>query len=280
MLTYYEPLIQYIMKPSNNNVASSHPKTTSKREDKKSVNRKSTGTLFFQIGLILSLLAVIFMMQVKIGYGRVEEKANTDDPFFEIPIMDFTIEKPQVEVKKVIAKVTPVVKRPPTRVLSKDFELVPDTTPDVDDTSIATTIDAPIAKPTIETTPATPAIDANASRNINQVEFVPVFPGCESLGTNEEKKACMSSKISAFISDKFRTDNFNGLSKKDVHKIYVQFKIDASGNVTEVKARAAQKDMQDEGIRVIEKLPQMTPGRMGDTNVAVSYLVPISFKVE
>lgn len=268
------------MKPSINNVTSNQPKTTSARDDKKRVNLKSRGPLFFQIGLILSLVAVIYMMQVKVGYGKVKEKVANEDLWLDIPQIEFTIEKPKVVVNNVIAKAEPPVQRPPTRLLTKEFTLVDDSTPDVDETDVVTQVDPPMAPSVVVAPPSKPDIDTNTSRNINQVEFVPVFPGCESFGTNDEKKACMSSKISAFISKQFRTDKFNNLNKKEVYKIYVQFKIDASGKITEVKARAPQKDMQDEGKRVIEKLPQMTPGRMGDVNVPVSYLVPISFKVE
>ncbi len=267
------------MKPSSNNVTSNQPKTTSNREFKKSVNYNTRGTMFFQIGLILSLLMVIFLMQVKVGYAKVEVREPIEDPFFEPVFTNFVIEK-VTPIQKKIARAEPIEKRPPIRILTKDFTLVPDDTKKVENTSVATTVSPPVAKTSVAASPPAPVIDTTASRNINQVEFVPVFPGCESLGTNEEKKACMSSKISAFISKKFRTDNFDGLSRKEVHKIHVQFKIDALGNVTDVRARAPHKDMQDEGERVINKLPKMTPGRMGDINVTVSYIVPISFKVE
>jgi protein TonB len=218
-------------------------------------------------------------MQVKVGYSKVEENLPPGDPFYE-PAFTFRMDEPVVEIHNQIAKTEPIVKRPPVKVVTAIIDLVPDDSVISNDTDVVTHVDLPVAKSIAPANPATIGIDITTSRNLNQVEFVPIFPGCESLGTNEEKKACMSSKISAFVGKRFRTDVFNNLNKNDVHRIYVHFKIDASGNVTDVIARAPHKDMQEEGIRVIEKLPQMTPGRMGDINVPVSYLVPIRFRVE
>ena len=133
------------MKPSSNNVTSNQPKTTSNREFKKSVNFNTRGTMFFQIGLILSLLMVIFLMQVKVGYGKVEVREPVEDLFFEPVFTNFVIEK-VTPIQKKIARAEPIEKRPPIRILTKDFTLVPDDTKKVENTSIATTVSPPVAK--------------------------------------------------------------------------------------------------------------------------------------
>ncbi|MBZ9628988.1 M56 family metallopeptidase [Psychroflexus sp. CAK1W] len=46
-------------------------------------------------------------------------------------------------------------------------------------------------------------IDNTGSVPFSVIENVPVFPGCENLGTNEERKACMSKKISEFVNKDF-----------------------------------------------------------------------------
>ena len=89
----------------------------------------------------------------------------------------------------------------------------------------------------------------------------------------------MSSKIGDFIKDKFRTERFNYLNLYDVQKVYVQFKIDTFGNITNVIARGSNAKLEEEGVRVIEKLPKMKPRRQGNINVDVMYMVPIIFKV-
>lgn len=266
------------MKPSVNKVAGNQPKMLRKGELKKQVNYKGAGTLFFQIGLIFSLIATIFIMEVKVGYGKVKPEKFSGAEMYEPPTIEYRVEVEKQ--KQPIAKAKKVQTRPKQNIIAHIVSIVKDDTPDLDDAPIAVTmpiIDVSFVDiPTVTKT----VLDANLERNVNQVEFVPIFPGCEHLNSNEEKRQCMSSKIGAFINKRFRSDEFNNLKKNDTHKIYVKFKIDAQGNITEVIARAPQKYMEEEGVRVVRKLPKMTPGRMGDINVPVSYLVPISFKVE
>ncbi len=111
------------------------------------------------------------------------------------------------------------------------------------------------------------------------VEQVPVFPGCENLFTNEERKKCMSDKVNEFV-----TKNFDiGLGKKlgltGMNRVIVVFKISPEGNITDVRARAPHPDLEVEAKRVIEGLPQMTPGVQKGQNVGVSYSLPIVFQV-
>jgi protein TonB len=115
-------------------------------------------------------------------------------------------------------------------------------------------------------------------KNILSVEHAPVFPGCDASASNAEKVDCMSSKINAFILRKFDSDKFNYL--EGLQRITVQFKINSNGEITDVKALAKDKDLAKEAKRVIEKLPIMKPGKMGDTNVDVLYSIPILFQIQ
>lgn len=263
------------MKPSVNNVTSNQPKMLSNREAKKSVNRKSHGILFFQVGLILSLIASIFAMEINVGSPgsyKIKENPGIEEP----PMVTYVIEKPKPKSEP-IAKV--IKARPKVKVIKDIVKVVKNTKPVESDPVItkAAPIVAPKKKAVVR---LDPPVDTNKTRNLNQVEFVPVFPGCESLATNDEKKACMNSKINAFISKKFQSDRIAGLKRNETHTIYVQFTIGRDGEVHDVVARAASKQMQKEGVRVLSKLPKMIPGRMGTLHVPVSYLVPIKFNVE
>ncbi|WP_052826061.1 M56 family metallopeptidase [Neotamlana nanhaiensis] len=114
------------------------------------------------------------------------------------------------------------------------------------------------------------------------VENAPVFPGCENLQTNEERKKCMSEKISEFVAQKFNTDLGNELGLTGRQRISVIFKIDEFGSVTtdDIKARAPHKVLEEEAIRVISELPKMTPGTQKGKTVKVPYSLPIIFEVE
>jgi protein TonB len=71
----------------------------------------------------------------------------------------------------------------------------------------------------------------------------------------------MSEKISKLIRKKFNPDLADGLGLSGKQKIDVQFKIDKTGKVTDIKTRAPHARLEKEAERVINKIPQMTPGR-------------------
>ncbi len=111
------------------------------------------------------------------------------------------------------------------------------------------------------------------------VEEVPVYPGCEDLETNEEKKECMSNKITNFVNTNFNTGLGKELGLTGLNRIYVQFKISSSGEVTEVKSRASNEALGKEAERVVAALPMMQPGKQKGREVAVMYSLPINFMV-
>ena len=252
-----------------NNFRSNQPELLSKRADKKRVNVSWSHTLFFQVGLIISLITVFFIMESTFGvYSNKPmalHRSLIEEPYI---ISDFVLEVPKlVETSKArIVKPRTAITKP----IVSMVEVVPNNA--LIETPIPSTDDPVIREPVIP-------IDEGKPKNINLVEFVPVYPGCESLGTNKEKIACMSSKIGEFIQNKFRTDKFNELDPDEIYKVYVKFTIDRSGSITDVIARAANSKMEDEGIRVVERLPKMIPGKQGDVNVDVMYMLPIVFKV-
>ncbi|MBJ6368014.1 energy transducer TonB [Snuella sedimenti] len=111
------------------------------------------------------------------------------------------------------------------------------------------------------------------------IENVPVFPGCEK-GDNNAKKACMSKKIQDFVNKKFNTDLAGDLGLSGRQRINVIFKIDKTGKVVGVRARAPHPGLEKEAARVINLLPQMKPGKQRGKPVTVPYSLPIIFQVQ
>ena len=111
------------------------------------------------------------------------------------------------------------------------------------------------------------------------IENVPVFPGCE-RGNNAKKRKCMSEKIAKFVQRKFNTDLAGDLGLTGRQRISVIFKIDKSGNVTGVRARAPHPRLEKEAQRVINLLPKMQPGKQRGKAVIVPYSLPIIFQVQ
>ena len=111
------------------------------------------------------------------------------------------------------------------------------------------------------------------------IENVPVFPGCE-RGNNAKKRKCMSEKIAKFVQRKFNTELAGDLGLSGRQRISVIFRIDKSGNVTGVRARAPHPRLEKEAQRVINLLPKMKPGKQRGKAVIVPYSLPIIFQVQ
>jgi protein TonB len=111
------------------------------------------------------------------------------------------------------------------------------------------------------------------------IENVPIYPGCES-GNNDQKRKCMSDKITEFVQKKFNTDIAGDLGLTGKQRISVIFKIDKNGNVTGVRSRAPHPRLEKEAARVINLLPKMKPGKQRGKAVIVPYSLPILFQVQ
>ncbi|MGB7841779.1 MAG: M56 family metallopeptidase, partial [Salinimicrobium sp.] len=111
------------------------------------------------------------------------------------------------------------------------------------------------------------------------VEEVPVYPGCENLEIRQEKMECFSKNITNFVNTNFDTDLGKKLGLKGLNRVYVRFKISASGEIEDVESRASHPALGEEAERVIKLLPKMQPGKNRGEKVAVMYALPINFMV-
>ena len=63
--------------------------------------------------------------------------------------------------------------------------------------------------------------------------------------------------------------------------VYVQFVVDKTGAVTNVKvARPVDKYLDKEALRVVSSMPKWKPGKQNGKEVSVYYTVPIRFKLQ
>lgn len=125
-------------------------------------------------------------------------------------------------------------------------------------------------------------VETKSQEVINDVPFavvdeVPIFPGCESYG-QEAKKECMSNLVSQFVNKNFNTSLGEELGLTGINRIYVRFKIDKNGRVTDIASRASHPKLEEEAIRVVSMLPNMTPGKQRGDAVNVLYSLPIVFQ--
>lgn len=262
------------MKPSVQNFKSDQPKKLSKREDKKSVNHKWNSRLYFQLGLIVSLSITIVVIESTYGLSVIKEVALGKDPIMDPPTIIYEIEKPKPVFKPVtkVEKPEPIA---PQKVISTEISVVKNNLAKIVETPVAAT-DAPTTPVKITPEPEPTTLDSGPS-DVLSVEFVPVFPGCESLGSNDERRDCLSDKIRTFISKKFNTDEFSYLDSGKKFRIDLEFMIDKNGDVQGVRSRAPERSLEKEAVRVIKLLPTVKPAMQGDKAVDVIYRVPIIF---
>jgi protein TonB len=242
-----------------------------KKSQKHDANLRKNSNLYFQIGLIVCLLAAYGLLEMKFEktIPQVVEMLPPDEIFIEhVPVF-----RPEV-----IASEEPVKQKPnePTN----NYKEVPDTDPDdVFDKPIKQTV--PMVQPvnlgdiTLVDKP-----DEPEDVIFEKIEQVPIYPGCEKKKTNDEKRQCMSDKITQLIRKKFNTNLGSelGLSGKQV--IRTQFKIDKTGRINDIQVRGTHPDLEKEAERVINIIPEMTPGKQFDKNVGVIYTLPIIFHAQ
>jgi hypothetical protein len=112
------------------------------------------------------------------------------------------------------------------------------------------------------------------------IENVPLHPNCSEEANNFERKKCMSIQISKLVEKKFDTRIATNVGLSGKVKILVAFKINETGTIVGIKARAPHKLLEQEAIRVIKLLPKFTPGYQKGIPVTVPYSLPIIFDLE
>ena len=235
-----------------------------KKNKQADLRRKSV--LFFQVGLILILFLALFAIEWK-TYGNKSEVSST------VYLDEFEEEEIPVTVMK---ESTPP---PPPQDIVEDVKIAKD-----DEDVVETVIKSTETDPG-EIIDVDDIVEVKPEEKIDDysfisVEEVPIFPGCEGLETNDERKECMSRKVNDFVNKKFDTTLGSKLGLSGIHRIYVQFKIEPDGSVSIIGARGPHPKLEAEAIRVAGSLPEMQPGRQGGKAVGVLYFLPITFSIQ
>lgn len=107
------------------------------------------------------------------------------------------------------------------------------------------------------------------------IEEVPTFPGCENLN-KAQKRACFEEKMQAHVIKNFQYPLV--ALEMGIHgRVYIMFTIDTDGSITKIKTRGPDKLLENEALRIINKLPTMIPGKQRGKPVPVPFSLPINF---
>ncbi|MBS9460808.1 energy transducer TonB [Flagellimonas sp. 389] len=108
------------------------------------------------------------------------------------------------------------------------------------------------------------------------IEDVPVFPGCEGASN---KKKCFQEMMQKHIRKNFRYPEI--AQEMGVQgRVNVIFVIQKDGSIGNIRMRGPDKNLEKEALRIINKLPKMTPGKQRGRAVKVPFSIPITFKLQ
>lgn len=234
-----------------------------KKNPKEDLNRDSG--LFFVIGLTIVLFITCRALEYK-SYDSTTEAviiAHMAEP-------DLDEEVPVTENLKLPPPVAPPV-APAIIEIVEDAEEIEESVILSTETDQDATIDAPIV-----------AVDDIVVDEVEEditvpfavIEDVPIFPGCEK-GTRDEQRACFQQKIQEHVIKNFKYPQI-AVEMGVQRKVYVQFIIDAEGQITNIRTRGPDQLLEKEAQRIIASLPQMTPGKQRGRAVKVPYSIPVN----
>jgi len=236
-----------------------------KKNPKADLTKRSV--LFLQLGLILVLF---------IAWQAIEWKTYDKDNI-NIGQLDLgDLDDEEIPITEILNTPPPPPPPPPAPEIIEVVEDEEEVEEDVIESTETNQDEIVEVKEVIEA----PVEEVIADVPFAVIENVPIFPGCENLSNNDQRKKCMSEKVQEFVQKKFNTDLGSQLGLSGVNRVIVQFKIDKNGNITDVRSRAPHPRLEQEAARVINSLPKMQPGRQRGKPVGVMYSLPIVFQVQ
>jgi protein TonB len=248
-----------------------------RKSQKHDANLQKNSGLYFQVGLILCLLATYGLFELKF------EKSTYNPDYVLRVLPDDTmvdavniIPEESIATKKKDIISEPIVEDP-------NLKIVDNAAPMIDEKEF-------LSEPQPNSDPVDPKgmgkiekpndINPDELFDMRDVEIVPIYPGCEKMMTNETRVKCMSEKLTRLIQNKFDTGLALELGLTGTQRINVQFKIDKQGRITDVLARAPHPELEKEAKRLTTKIPTMEPGLQRHKPVSVLYNLPIVFRVQ
>ena len=233
--------------------------------------------LHFQIGLCISLLAAIFTLNFTVYPEEVVETT------YELPVDDFDFEVARTAHQK------PTPPPPPPEPRFENIKEVDDF-PEIDapEPSLKTEIEVPIEpnvvfkkKKALPPPPPPPPMPKPKVKEVWKiVEEMPRFGECEGLSNESERRTCSDKNILQYIHSKLKYPSLareNGVEGN----VVVSFVIDEEGKFTKPKIlRDIGAGCGDEVLRVLNEMPNWSPGKQRGRNVKVQFNVPIRFQLD
>lgn len=114
---------------------------------------------------------------------------------------------------------------------------------------------------------------------VEPVSHVPIYPGCK--GNRDALLECMNIKVKKHINRKFNVDLVQDLGLSGGRKkIVLKYDINRQGKIDNIKVTGPHPKLIEEGIRIINLLPDLIPGKLDDEPIRINFSIPIIFNIE
>jgi TonB family protein len=250
------------------------------KQNVKMLDKTKNSFIYFQLGLIATMVTVLFILELKFETTKNDIVVDTFKPivsekvFVYNPKVEVIKNIPAKTIVKVVQKVQPkvinhfvvskdevdhnVVKETTSKDSNSNYDIVENTTADVS-----------VSKEVV------PEV-----KDFFSVESLPMFPNCKGV-SKENQKECFDKqlKMAIFKNLKYPVDD---LENKKEGTVLVQFIIDENGKFTAIYATQSNRSTQDmkKAVEIaVKKLPKITPAKQGKNAVKIRYYMPISFKI-
>lgn len=229
------------------------------------VDPKRNSFLYFQIGLVSVLLFTYLAIEMKTYAKEIEILTSAiDDAFLD------------EEVPMTQALNQPPPPPPPPPPAAPEVIKVVENEKDIKETSIKST-----ETKQDEIIEVAEVVEVEEEVEVDVpfavIEDVPIFPGCEKV-PKAQRRDCFQQEIQAHIKKHFTYPEI--AQEMGIQgRVNVMFTIDKDGSITNIRQRGPDANLEKEAVRIIKKLPKMTPGKQRGKPVRVPFSVPITFRL-
>lgn len=246
-------------------------------------DKSQNSFIFFQIGLIATLMVVFFVLEMNfetkslvINKPKIIDISEVYQPTPKV-ITEEVVKQKQKPVAKVVKPVV-VPKVVINNVVASEEEIkeaiTKCATPEIteNEPAVADTNESS----TSETVPTNPSLIHHPFT----VESLPMFPNCININ-KEDQKECFEKELTKRIY-KNLVYPIVDIENKREGKVYFEIVVDENGNfsvLNKVKLEKSSPEMRNAVEASIKKLPKIIPAKIGGKGVKIRYSIPIVFSI-
>ena len=230
-------------------------------------------SLFFEIGLIIALFVSYLVLESRTNpLSGIDTISSTTSNYIDEMVV------PQTERKNRL-----VAPKPPPSPVNQIMVVANSTELEYELDMETTEIDEDYKVNFIKYEPKEVIAEEEEEEevyNFQVVESQAVYPGCENYKDKQSRYMCFQKAIMKHVKKNFK---YPEIAKEMgiQGRVIIQFVIGKDGSISKVFVlRGIDKHLDDEAIRIVKKLPKMQPAEQRGRAVPVSFMLPITFKLQ